>query len=506
MPLLETRGLSKRFPGIVALDDLDFEADAGEVRAVVGANGAGKSTFMNILAGVFPPSSGEIRLAGQRVAVTSPRAARELGINVVFQEFSSTAELTVAENIFLGREPVSRYGLIDRKRQRRDAAEILGRYHLDLSPDALVGSLSVAQRQQVELARALSTSARILILDEPTAVLSPRDWENLRRIIGHMIRAGHLILYVSHRLEEVFAIADRITVLRNGRAVATGTTAAMTQRELVQLMTGREARKVAAVAPLQAMAEPPLLSVAVQRGDGLSSFHLNRGEIVGLGGLVGSGRTALARSLIGLTAGMHPTIAIDGKPIHIKTPHQAFAHGIAYLTEDRKRDGLFSNLSVTINCSAATLPAYSPWGILREESERSACASILQQLGLVARSLDMAAAELSGGNQQKVVMARALLARPRILICDEPTRGVDVQAKAEIYELLQKLAAEGVGILLISSEFSELLSLTHRILVVRHAAIARELVTADTTEELLLFAAAGGAEALDPAATMGQSN
>ena len=506
MPLLETRGLSKRFPGIVALDDVDFEADAGEVRAVVGANGAGKSTFMNILAGVFPPSSGEIRLAGQPVAVTSPRAAHALGINIVFQEFSSTPELTVAENIFLGREPVSRYGLIDRKRLRRDAADILNRYHLDLSPDALVGALSVAQRQQVELARALSTSARILILDEPTAVLSPRDWENLRRIIRHMIREGHLILYVSHRLEEVFAIADRITVFRNGRAVATGATSAMTQRELVQLMTGREARTVAALTPPQAVADPPLLSVAIQSEHGPSSFHLNRGEIVGLGGLVGSGRTALARSLIGLTPGMHPTIAIDGKPVHVKKPRQAFAHGIAYLTEDRKRDGLFSNLSVTVNCSAATLPAYSPWGILREDTERSACASILQQLGLVARSLEMAAAELSGGNQQKVVMARALLARPRILICDEPTRGVDVQAKVEIYELLLKLAAEGVGILLISSEFSELLSLTHRILVVRQAAIARELVTADTTEELLLFAAAGGTEALDQTTSMGQSN
>ena len=506
MPLLETRGLSKRFPGIVALDDVDFEAQAGEVRAVVGANGAGKSTFMNILAGVFPPTSGEIRLAGRPVALTSPRAARELGINIVFQELSSTPELTVAENIFLGREPVSRYCLIDRKRLRRDAAEILNRYHLDFSPDAFVGALSVAQRQQVELARALSTAARILILDEPTAVLSPHDWENLRNIIGHMIREGYLILYVSHRLDEVFAIADRITVLRNGRVVATGATAEMTQRELVQLMTGREARKVAALTPPQAAADPPLLSVTIEREDGSSGFHLNRGEIVGLGGLVGAGRTALARSLIGLTPGIHPTIAIDGEPVHIKTPRQAFAHGIAYLTEDRKRDGLFSNLSVTVNCSAATLPAFSPWGILREDMEHSACGTVLQQLGLVARSLDVAAAELSGGNQQKVVMARALLARPRILICDEPTRGVDVQAKVEIYELLQKLAAEGVSILLISSEFSELLSLTHRILVVRHAAISGELVTADTTEELLLFAAAGGTEALDPQVAMGQSN
>src|ERR1700728_280034 len=213
MPLLETRRLSKRCAGVVALHEVDFEAAAGEARAVVGANGAGKSPFMSTLAGVFPPSSGEILLAGEPVLINSPRAAQDLGISIVSQEFSSTAELTVAENIFLGREPVTSYRLIDRHRLRRDAAEILERYHLDLSPDAAVGTLSIAQRQQVELARALSTSARILILDEPTAVLSPRDWENLRRIIRHVIEAGHLVLYVSHRLEEVFSVADRITVL-----------------------------------------------------------------------------------------------------------------------------------------------------------------------------------------------------------------------------------------------------------------------------------------------------
>jgi ABC-type sugar transport system ATPase subunit len=309
-----------------------------------------------------------------------------------------------------------------------------------------------------------------------------------------MVRAGHLVLYVSHRLDEVFSVADRITVFRNGRAVATSKAAAMTHRELVRLMTGRDARKVGASAPPQTIGGSPLLSVSIRREDRVSAFRLQRGEILGLGGLVGSGRTALARSLIGLTPGLQPTIEIDGRLVHIKTPSQAFGHGIAYLTEDRKRDGLFSALSVTINCSATTLPDYSPWGILHVESERLACASILRQLGLVARSLDMAAEELSGGNQQKVVMARALLARPRILICDEPTRGIDVQAKVEIYELLQRLAAQGVGIILISSEFSELLTLSHRILIIRGAAILTEVKTADATEEMLLLAATGGAE------------
>ena len=294
-------------------------------------------------------------------------------------------------------------------------------------------------------------------------MLSPHDWANLRHIIGHVVEAGHLVIYVSHRLDEVFSVADRITVLRNGRAVTTSEATAVTQRALVQLMTGRDARTTAASPPPQKVDEIPLLSVSLRRGDVVSAFHLHRGEILGLAGLVGSGRTALARSLIGLTPGLQPTIEIDGRPVHIKTPRQAFGHGIAYLTEDRKRDGLFPALSVTTNCSAATLPSYSPWGVLRDESERRACALILGQLGLIARSLDMAAEELSGGNQQKVVMARALLARPRILICDEPTRGIDVQAKVEIYDLLQSMASQGVGIILISSEFSELMSLTHRI-------------------------------------------
>ena len=497
--------MSKRFAGVVALHEVDFEADAGEARAVVGANGAGKSTFMNILAGVFPPSSGEILLAGEPVLINSPRAAQDLGISIVFQEFSSTAELTVAENIFLGREPVTSYRLIDRHRLRRDAAEILERYHLDLSPDAAVGTLSIAQRQQVELARALSTSARILILDEPTAVLSPRDWENLRRIIRHVIEAGHLVLYVSHRLEEVFSVADRITVFRNGRAVATSATAGITQRELIRLMTGRDARKVDASEPPQKIDDPPLLSVSVRGGEGISTFRLLRGEILGLAGLVGSGRTALARSLIGLTPWLQPTIEIDGRPVRIRTPSQAFGYGMAYLTEDRKRDGLFPALSVTTNCSAATLPNYSPWGILHEESERRACTSILRRLGLIAHSLNMAAEELSGGNQQKVVMARALLARPRILICDEPTRGIDVQAKVEIYQVLQRLASEGVGIILISSEFSELLALTHRILVIRGATTTAEFNTGDVTEEHLLLAATATPQHLDLDVPIGQN-
>ncbi len=488
MPFLETRGLSKRFPGVVALDHIDFEAEQGEVRAIVGANGAGKSTLMNILSGVFAPSGGEIALDGRPVAIPSPRAARSLGISTVFQEFSSIPELSVAENLYLGREPIRSLRLLDRARLFRQARELLDRHHIGLDPAQPVEELNVAQRQLVELARALSFSARVLILDEPSAVLSVRELDNLFAIMARLRLEGLLILYVSHRLEEVFAISDRITVLRDGHAIATLSAAGSDQRELVRLMTGRESGE-RAVSPSVRTRGTPLLEVGFPVRNGVSHFSLHAGEILGLAGLVGAGRTRLARSLAGL--GNETEIRLDGRPISIRSPWEALRHGIVYLTEDRKRDGIFRDLSVLHNASAAALSRFSAAGVMRPARERQASRDVLARLRLVARSLEAPMRELSGGNQQKVLLARALLAHPRILICDEPTRGIDVGAKEEIYAILAELAGHGVGIILIASELKELLGMAHRLLVMRDGAILADMTGAD--EHAVVMAAAGAA-------------
>ncbi len=490
MTLLETRELSKTFPGVIALDGVNIKADEGEVRALVGANGAGKSTLMNILAGVFPPSGGEVRLAGEPVAFDSPRAAREQGISIVYQDSSSIPELTVAKNVFLGREPVGRLGFIDNDRLEAQTRELLERFHLPLDADAPVEELGVASRQLVEIARALSFSARILILDEPTAVLSLREQENLFDIIAKLKRAGLLVLYVSHRIDEVFAIADRATVLRDGCEVATVAVGETSHAELVRMMTGRDARRVFSLPEIPA-GEEPLLRVRFSRGAARCEVTLAEGEILGLAGMVGAGRSWFARRLVGLSDRAEMTVEVAGRRVSVRSPRQALRHGIVYITEDRKREGTFSNLSVIGNTTAASLDRFSSFGFLARRRERSQGGAILDRLGLVARSLIAPARQLSGGNQQKLLLARALLAEPKVLICDEPTRGIDVGAKEEIYEILIELASKGVGIILISSEFKELLAVTHRLLVMRDGAIVAEMATRDADEHTVLAAATG---------------
>jgi ABC-type sugar transport system ATPase subunit len=466
MPLLETCGLTRRFPGVLALDHVDFAAERGEVHAVCGANGAGKSTLMNILAGALPPSSGTVTIDGAPASFDDPAAARRAGVSIVYQEFSSIPELSVADNIYLGREFRRGAGLVDRARARREAEALLARYDIRLGIDTLVSELSVADRQLVELARALSNDARILILDEPTAVLSLSEQEKLFTVIRSLRERGLLILYISHRLEEIFGIADRVSVMRDGKLVAVRPIAELTQRELVRLMTGRE---VQAIAPLASedLSAPALLEVS---GPETGTFGIRPGEIVGLAGLIGAGRTWIARRIAGLRPRGDLSVMLDGKPV----PHEAGAvlrQGIVYLTEDRKRDGLFMPLSITVNATAAALPRFSPFGLVAPRREKRAAGELLKQLRLVASSLEAPVGGLSGGNQQKVIFARALLARPRVLICDEPTRGVDVGAKEEIYALLRQLAADGVAILVISSEFNELLGLCNRLAIVRDGRI-----------------------------------
>ena len=473
-PLLEFRGLGKRFGAVTALEAVDFVAGRGEVHALTGANGAGKSTLMNLLAGVYAPSAGEILIEGRPVRFESPAEARAAGVAAVYQELAVLPELTVAENIWLGREPRTRWRLLDRRALRERTARLLEEFHLPLDPDSIAGTLSVAARQLVEIARALSSSARILTLDEPTAVLSAEERLALFDTVAELKRRGLLVLFVSHRLDEVFEIADHVTVLRNGRRVFGAATAGVTRAELVRHMVGHDVDDRTRAARFEPSDVPPL-AITVHARPAPFDLRLERGEIVGLGGLVGTGRTRLARRLAGLEEGVAVDVRIGEQRFTVRSAVQAVAHGIVYLTEDRKREGLFAGLSVLRNTSAATLASLSRLGFVDGREERRRVEPVLERLKLVAASLRIPARSLSGGNQQKVLFGRALLARPLLLICDEPTRGVDVGAREEIYALIDTLSREGVTIVLVSSDLKELLALCHRILVVRDAAIVAEL-------------------------------
>jgi ABC-type sugar transport system ATPase subunit len=466
---------------VLALDHVDFAADAGEVHAVCGANGAGKSTLMNILAGTLPASAGTILLDGAEAAFATPADAAAAGIAIVYQEFSSIPELTVADNIYLGREFTRGPRLVDRVRAREAARDLLKRYDIRLEPDRPVGSLSVADRQLVELARALSTEARILILDEPTAVLSLSEQEKLFGVIRSLKARGLLVLYISHRLEEIFAIADRVTVMRDGRLVATRDITGLTQRELARLMIGHE---LPAKPPIVAEAEasPAILRVA---GPGIGEIAVHRGEIFGFAGLIGAGRTWIARRIAGLMPRQGMDVHLNGAPVPAD-PRAALERGVVYLTEDRKHDGIFAPLAITDNATAASLKAFTPSGIVRRRREKRAAGEILGQLRLIATSLGAPIAGLSGGNQQKVIFARAILAKPKVLVCDEPTRGVDVGAKEEIYAILRKLAADGVAIIVISSELNELLALCSRVAIVRDGRVHGVVANRALDEHLLM--------------------
>ncbi|MEO8669372.1 MAG: sugar ABC transporter ATP-binding protein, partial [Bauldia sp.] len=439
-------------------------------------------------AGALPPTSGAVLIDGAPAVFATPAAARAAGVSIVYQEFSSIPELSVADNIFLGREFWRGPKLIDRARARREAGDLLRRYDIRLDPDVLVASLSVADRQLVELARALSTEARILILDEPTAVLSLAEQEKLFAVIRALRGRGILVLYISHRLEEIFAIADRVTVLRDGKLVATWETADLTQRDLVRLMTGREVQAIAQTST-DLTAAPVVLDVT---GNKTGALAVRRGEILGLAGLMGAGRTWIARRIAGVLAHGDLTVRMSGEAVP-DDPRAALDRGIVYLTEDRKRDGLFMPLAITINATAASLPSFSPFGLMARRREKKAASELFRRLRLVATSFEAPVSGLSGGNQQKVIFARALLAKPRLLICDEPTRGVDVGAKEEIYALLRALAADGVAVIVISSEFPELIGLCDRLAIVRdgrlHGVVANRNLDEHRLTEIVTGAA-----------------
>lgn len=492
-PLLAASGLSKRYPGIVALDNVDLVAHGGEVHALVGANGAGKSTLMNLLSGAQVPSAGEIRIDGEAVRLAGPAAAQKRGIATVYQEFSLVPQLSVARNIFLGREPGRGIGLVDRRRLQAMARSLLDRFGFDLEPAAEVATLSVAQQQLVEIARALSLDARILILDEPTAVLSLAEQDNLFAIIRRLREGGMLVLYVSHHLREVLAIADRVTVLRDGRRVATRGIAGLTVDDLALLITGSsDAFQPAPEIAADQTGDRNAYRITYRTGQGESRLDLPVGTVTGLAGLVGAGRTTFARALAGIgSSTARVDVERDGHPLRLSSPREAMRHGIVYITEDRKRDGLFAGLDIAVNATAAALPILSRGPFRNPGREREAAGTMLKRLRLVSGSLRAPVATLSGGNQQKVLIGRALLTGPRLLVCDEPTRGVDIGAKAEIHAILRDLARQGVTVLVVSSEIEEMLALASRIVVMRERRFVAEMPVETASEAAILLAASG---------------
>ncbi|WP_422026620.1 sugar ABC transporter ATP-binding protein [Roseovarius sp.] len=493
LPLLETRDLCKQYPGNTALDGACFSARRGEVHAIVGANGAGKSTLMNILSGATRPSGGSVLISGKQNAFASPADALSAGIACVYQELSLVTQIDVARNVFLGREPRTSWGTVDVPRLYELTSALLNRFGLNVRPDARTEALSVADQQLVELARALSMEPRVLILDEPTAVLSIAEKQNLFGIIRRLRDDGILVIYVSHFLGEVIEIADRVTVVRDGRLVGTHDAGGMNVEMLADHIIGEAGLQVSAPGTTTVSSDARPLDVEVEQGERRTSLCVKAGEILGIAGLGGSGRTAFARTLAGAGRRRARVRLSDGTfSTSYTSVAQAIAKGVVYLTEDRKTSGLFSTLSVTDNVTASALGAFSVLGVRRPRQEQAAASELLKQLKLVAASVRMPVTELSGGNQQKVMLARALLTRPRLLICDEPTRGVDIAAKGQIHRILRELAYRGVAIIVVSSENEELLSLTDRLLVMKNAELVGELRTADTDETKLLVAMSGG--------------
>ena len=491
---LQMRGIQKSYDGTQALKAVDFSADAGEVHAIVGENGAGKSTLMKILAGAIQPDDGTFILDGQPIRPRSPHHAFELGIRTVYQEFSLVPHLNVTENILMGQMPTGRSKLwVDWTRAHQRAQDIF--QYLDfagIDVRSATASLSVSHQQMVEIAKAVARQPRILILDEPSAALSREELKRLFALIRRLKRESTLILYISHRLDEVFEIADRITVLKDGETVGTVLPAETTENQLIKMMVGR---------PLEAIypqrktrpAETLLKVEGLSQADAFAnvSFSVARGEILGFFGLVGSGRSAVARCLFAAERPTSGSIQMEGRLIKPRSPNDAVKAGIALLTEDRKRDGLVMSCSISDNACLATLDSVSQWKFLNRRQQENVVEDKVRELSIRPPKINKRVRELSGGNQQKVVLAKWLLARAKLLILDEPTRGVDVATKVEIYHLIGKLADGGVAIILISSELPEILGMSNRMLVMQAGQVVGEFTKEQAGEEKLLACATG---------------
>lgn len=483
-------GIEKHFPGVHALSQARFELRAGEVHALVGENGAGKSTLMKILAGIYSKDDGHITFKNREAHIPSPRAAQQLGISMIHQELNLMPHLTVAQNIFIGREPRRRIGfMVDDKKTNSRALEYLQMLHLNLDPRTKVADLTVAKQQMVEIAKALSFNSDILIMDEPTAALTDTEIEELFSIIRDMRQKGVGIVYISHRLEELKRISDRITVMRDGHYVNTVNTQEATIDQIISMMVGRTIYETSPEVP-EGADQPVVLEVKhLNRGRVLKdvSFHLKQGEIVGFAGLMGAGRTEVARAIFGADPLDSGEIYIDGERVHIRHPSDAVRHGIGYLSEDRKRYGLTLGMDVETNIVLAAFKEFMrAFGIVQRDKTRQAATNAVETLSIRTPGLQQKVQNLSGGNQQKIVIAKWLTAKTRILIFDEPTRGIDVGAKSEVYKLLNELARQGKAIIMISSELPEILRMSHRVIVMCEGRISGELNIADATQEKIM--------------------
>ena len=465
----------------------------GTVHALIGENGAGKSTLMKIIAGLCAPDAGELRLAGRSVTLRTPRQALGHGVAMIHQELNLMPALSVAENIWIGREPVNVLGLVRHRELNRRTRALLERLGILIDPEALLGRLSIAERQLIEIAKALSYRSRLIIMDEPTSALSEADAARLFTIIRELKAEGTGILYITHRLEELSEIADEVSVLRDGRYVGGGVAAALSRDEIIRMMVGRELTRIFPGAPAprnEVVLAARHLSLAPHFRD--VSFELHAGEILGIAGLVGSGRSKLAEALFGLSPAAGGTVTLAGEEVRIGSPRAALARGLALVTEDRKESGCFLALSVLENLEITLLGrGFVRGGFVRGRAVRESCAAMSRSLRVKTAGLDERIENLSGGNQQKVLIGRCLLVRPRILILDEPTRGVDVGAKSEIHELIASLAASGTAVLMISSELPEILGMSHRILVMREGRLGGILERAHADPVSIMRLAAG---------------
>jgi ribose transport system ATP-binding protein len=492
--ILEVEGVSKSFPGVKALDQVSFDLRRGEVHALVGENGAGKSTLMKILSGVYQPDEGVIRFKGQAVSFRDSTHARDSGIGIIYQELNLVPHLSVAANIFIGREPLTRLRTLDEKKMNREAVSILERLNLRIDPTIRLNRLPISKQQMVEIAKSLSFDSEVLIMDEPTSALTESEIDELFTVIHTLRDRGVAIIYISHRLEELKHIVDRISIFRDGRYVSTDAYASLTMDTIVNRMVGRTLEQKFPTRHNVPTTEKILEVRNIVRPGVLHdiSFDLYRGEILGFAGLMGAGRSELARAIFGADPIESGTVAMNGKRLTSLSPSASIRAGIAYLSENRKQEGLAVRMKVAENVTLANMGGVSSaLGVISRRRELNACQRYVEELAIRTPSLLQVVNNLSGGNQQKVVVAKWLFCDSKILIFDEPTRGIDVGTKFAIYELIERLAREGVGIIMISSELPEILGMTDRVIVLHEGSLEATLATKNTTQEEILNFAAG---------------